>query len=222
MKNILFKEICFAAVSIVAAGILSLISANASVMLLGFIIAVITYIKLSIDEYEIESTLVKIGWAMITYSIFVLCMLFPFGNVCRIIAAGTIIMLVYTFSSVLTQKMKLDYFGYDCGRNGIKFWTAFFLSLLSLVSLVENDTKKEEKMEAEYAKTEFVGIKSVTKEIYRGNTYYVVVTESGEIFGVDARKYPEIRTANEQNKVKYVIDDYKVNGLQKPFKLELK
>lgn len=42
-------------------------------------------------------------------------------------------------------KMKLDYFGYDCGRNGIKFWTAFFLSLLSLVSLVENDTKKEEK-----------------------------------------------------------------------------
>ena len=141
MKNILFKEICFAAVSIVAAGILSLINANASVMLLGFIIAVITYIKLSIDEYEIESTLVKIGWAMITYSIFVLCMLFPFGNVCRIIAAGTIIMLVYTFSSVLTQKMKLDYFGYDCGRNGIKFWTAFFLSLLSLVSLVEKDRK---------------------------------------------------------------------------------
>ena len=45
MKNILFKEICFAAVSIVAAGILSLINANASVMLLGFIIAVITYIK---------------------------------------------------------------------------------------------------------------------------------------------------------------------------------
>ena len=87
---------------------------------------------------------------------------------------------------------------------------------------VSQEIKKEEKMEAEYAKTEFVGIKSVTKEIYRGNTYYVVVTESGEIFGVDARKYPEIRTANEQNKVKYVIDDYKVNGLQKPFKLELK
>lgn len=56
-------------------------------------------------------------------------------------------------------------------------------------------------MEAEYAKTEFVGIKSVTKEIYRGNTYYVVVTESGEIFGVDARKYPEIRTANEQTRL---------------------
>ena len=87
---------------------------------------------------------------------------------------------------------------------------------------VSQEIKKEEKMEAEYAKTEFVGIKSVTKEIYQGNTYYVVVTESGEIFGVDARKYPEIRTANEQNKVKYVIDDYKVNGLQKPFKLELK
>ena len=91
-----------------------------------------------------------------------------------------------------------------------------------LLALVESEMKKEEKMEAEYAKTEFVGIKSVTKEIYQGNTYYVVVTESGEIFGVDARKYPEISTANEQNKVKYVIDDYKVNGLQKPFKLELK
>lgn len=215
-------RICFAAISVVVAGILSLVSANTSVMLLGFVIAVITYIRLSIDEYEIESTLVKIGWAMIMYSIFVLCMLFPFGNVCRIIAAGTIIMLVYTFSSVLTQKMKLDYFGYDCGRNGIKFWMAFFLSLLFLVSLVENDMKKEEKLEAEYAKTEFVGIKSVTKEIYRGNTYYVVITESGEIFGVDARKYPEIRTANEQNKVRYVFDSYKVNGLQKPFKLELK
>ena len=99
---------------------------------------------------------------------------------------------------------------------------AFFLSLLFLVSLVENDMKKEEKLEAEYAKTEFVGIKSVTKEIYRGNTYYVVITESGEIFGVDARKYPEIRTANEQNKVRYVFDSYKVNGLQKTFKLELK
>ena len=55
MKKILFKEICFAAVSIVAAGILSLISANASVMLLGFIIAVITYIKLSMKVHSLKS-----------------------------------------------------------------------------------------------------------------------------------------------------------------------
>ena len=50
MEKILFKEICFAAISVVVAGVLSLINANASVMLLGFIIAVITYIKLSMDE----------------------------------------------------------------------------------------------------------------------------------------------------------------------------
>lgn len=221
MEKILFKEICFAAISVVVAGVLSLINANASVMLLGFIIAVITYIKLSMDEYEIESIPVKIGWATITYSIFVLCMLFPFDQAWWIIITGAVITLVYTYIPILTKKMGLC-FSYDCGRNGIKFWLIFFLIMFFLLALVESEMKKEEKMEAEYAKTEFVGIKSVTKEIYQGNTYYVVVTESGEIFGVDARKYPEIRTANEQNKVKYVIDDYKVNGLQKSFKLELK
>ncbi len=217
------KYLLFVFSSLVVAGSLSLININnGSVLFLGLIIAVAAYIKLSIDEYQIKDIFIKAGWSMIIYSIFVLCMSFPFSNEWWIVAAGVCITSVYTFIPILTKKMELDYFKYGCGRNGIKFWILFFLSLFFLVVIADSEAKKEEKMEAEYAKAAFVGIESVSKEIYRGNTYYVVVTESGDIFGVDARKYPEIRTANEQSEVKYVIDSYKVNGLQKPFKLELK
>lgn len=217
MKNvILLKKILFVAIPAVISLILAICFPGA--IYLGGIIAVIAFIRLGMAIEPIEDAFVRVGWALIMFSEFMLCM-FISDSLWSLIIASILCILTYSFATVITNLMGLE----RCdGTNSVTFWILFFAFLIACFSFGDYLKEKDEKLSDEYAKSEFVKIEKIEKETYGGNTYFMVTTEKGELIGVDARKYPEIRHAAKGDEIKYTLDNFYNNGLKKVYKLMIR
>lgn len=217
MKNvILLKKILFVAIPAVISLILAICFPGA--IYLGGIIAVIAFIRLGMAIEPIEDAFVRVGWALIMFSEFMLCM-FISDSLWSLIIASVLCILTYSFATVITNLMGLE----RCdGTNSVTFWILFFAFLIACFSFGDYLKEKDEKLSDEYAKSEFVKIEKIEKETYGGNTYFMVTTEKGELIGVDARKYPEIRHAAKGDEIKYTLDNFYNNGLKKVYKLMIR
>ena len=127
--------------------------------------------------------------------------------------------LTYLFATVITDRLGLE----RCdGPNSVVFWILFFAFIVACFSFGDYIKENEKKLSEEYARSEFIEIEKIEKEIYGGNTYFMVTTEEGEIIGVDALKYPEIRHAVKGDKIKYTVDNFCDNRLKKVYLLEIR
>lgn len=217
MKNrILLKKILFVAVPAVISLILAICFPGA--IYLGGIIAVIAFIRLKEANEPIEDAYVRVGWALIMFSEFMLCMCIS-DNLWSLIIASVLCILTYSFATVITDRMGLE----RCdGANSVTFWILFFAFLIACFSFGDYMKENDKKLRQEYARSEFVKIEKIEKETYGGNTYFMVTTEKGEIIGVDARKYPEIRYATKGDEIKYTLDNFCDDGLKKVYKLMIR
>ncbi len=221
MKNvILLKKILFVAIPALAAVILFFVNINKGMVLTASAIGIMVFFKLYHEDNSVFSPAVRAGWALIIFSVFMGIMSVS-HNLWALIAASLACIIIYMFSSLLTEKFGLEDFA-DNGTNNVSFLTLFFIFFVVFNYTTPKYEEYSEQMEAEYARSEFEKIGKIEKETYGGNTYFMVTTEKGEIIGVDARKYPEIRHAAKGDEIKYTLDRTQKNGLNKVYKLMIR
>lgn len=217
VKNLLFVGI--PAVVIVILILSSLAVCNGAGIIMGLGVGIITFFKLTFSDTNYKPW-VRAGWALIMAVIFMAAMMTQ--NIWIIVMGVVVCLLTYTFIQYLTIWMNLQYI-YDEETNGCVFWIIFFIVTVGGWYLIDKMEEDYRRLGAEFEQAEFVDIHSIAVEIYNHNTYYVVTTEDGNVIGVDARKFPEIRSASSDNKIRYVVDDWvSSESLEQPYLLELK
>ncbi len=209
---IAYGKYLFALLALVMAVYVILIFEYSYVMWVAVIIGVITFISLLMSHQEINDFFVRLGWALIIFALFILIsnvVVFDINgirtNIFGLILAAFVCSALFSFCTYLSYLLKLkSNFHKNIGLNGVLGWLYFYLIFFSIYSIREYQKVDDFK----FSKCQFVGIEKWDKEIYKGNTYYVIITTRGDMIGVPLDKYPEIRKITPNTKIKYLISDY--------------
>lgn len=178
---------------------------------IGIAGGIITFLRLPYAYNEIKSFELRLAWAFINFALFVSvssALTFEwkqgvFIQSIGITAAAAVCMSVYCYCAQIGALLKLDKNFYSVRTpNGIIGWMIFYCVFLSITVFQEN----EKAIDKNFEKVEFVGVKKWDKEIYDGNTYYVVTTEDGKVFGVKPSDFPEIRNIHSGTQIRVIID----------------
>lgn len=172
---------------------------------------IITFFRLPYAYNEIKNIELRLAWAFIIFGLFTyissaLAVDVHPGFTCYslgVLVAAIVCTAAYCYCSHINALLKLDKnFNLAYAPNGMLGWLIFFGLSFSFFVFTENEAL----VDLDFKKVEFVGVKKWDKEIYDGNTYYVVTTEDGKVFGVKPSKHPEIRNIHSGTKVKVLID----------------
>ena len=216
-KDRLLKKRLFVTIPAIVFICLAIISLKIGGIIAAIVIGLIAFFKLDNDYEPIEDAKIRTGWALIMASEFLLCRMIS-DSPWLLVIASVICILTYTYAPVITDRLGLE----RCdGPNTPQFWLVFFACYVAAYSFFYFIETSDNKLDEKFARSKFVEIVNIEKETYDGNTYYVVTTEKGELVGVDARRFPEIRKAQKGQKIKYTFDIFYNDGMKRLYKLEI-
>lgn len=194
---------------------------NTDIIIAGWLMVVIAYIKLRFDDCEIWDTGIRCGLSFTMLSAFLFISSLS-DSVTALIFASVVCTLIYVFGTYILDAINLRKANEFVGCNSFYFWPIYFTFVVVFVYSSDLESKYQKEYEKEYETAIYIGIEKIEKETYNGNTYFMVTTENGDFFGVNPRVYPEIRTASDENKIKYVLEKYHQDNILIVHKLELK
>ena len=134
-----------------------------------------------------------------------------------------VFILLYSFIPLFSFYLKyndvktnVDFMGDYHRCNGV-IGNLVLLTIIFFITVVDDRARKENFY---FAKEQFVPVKFITKEIKKGNTFYVLEAK-GKLFGLTPYEYPEVRNIHPGSKVK-VLFGSTFNGLTSVDKIEIK
>ena len=134
-----------------------------------------------------------------------------------------VFILLYSFIPLFSFYLKyndvktnVDFMGDYHRCNGV-IGNLVLLTIIFFITVVDDRARKENFY---FAKEQFVPVKFITKEIKKGNTFYILEAK-GKLFGLTPYEYPEVRNIHPGSKVK-VLFGSTFNGLTSVDKIEIK
>ncbi len=229
------RQQMFAGIGIIIAASVLFFGFHSALFFVGIITATIVYFRLLNANIEIESKMVRLGWAAIMFAVFYLPpTLLTLEKEITMRAPGILVSLVlcivlYSYIPMISYHLKLNdqkegwSFG-DFGRdskktryNGSMMSFIIYGLILSIWGICEN----EQRIDAQFAQQPYISVIKWEKELRHGNTIYIIDCEKGK-FSVSPYAHPEIRDINPNTKVRILTSYCSYNGLLEVKRLEIK